>query len=185
MRHNQPDALRKLSSEDQTELRQISRSSAAPAAWVERAKALIWVQRGESYAATGRRLGRTNGDGVSRLVKRFNQEGLGAIMRRHGGGRQKYSVADRARILAEVRRRPTAEADGTNSWSLTLLQKALRQAPDGLPEVSTETIGRVLHEAGYSWQADRSWCQTGEVQRKRKNGTVTVIDPDADAKKND
>ena len=54
---------------------------------------------------------------------------------------------------------------------------------DGLPEVSTETIGRVLHEAGYSWQSDRSWCQTGQVERQRKSGVVIVTDPDAEAKK--
>ncbi len=108
-----------------------------------------------------------------------------AVIPRHGGGKQKYTAVDRARIIAEAARQPTAAADGTNSWSLTTLQKALPQASDGLPEVSTETIGRALHEAGYSWQADRSWCQTGEVQRQRKNGTVTVIDPDTDAKKND
>lgn len=185
MRHNYPEGLRELSSEDQAELEQLGRASMAPAAWVERAKAIIWVQLGGSYAETGRKIGRTHGDGVSALVKRFNEEGITAIIPRHGGGTQKYSAADRARILAEVSRCPTPEADGTNSGSLTTLQNALRHAPDGLPEVSTETIGRVLHEAGYSWQTDRTWCQTGEVQRKRKNGTVTVIDPDADAKKND
>lgn len=75
------------------------------------------------------------------------------------------------------------ETDGTTQWSLTSLQKALRQAEDGLPEVSTETIGRVLHEAGYSWQADRSWCQTGQVERQRKSGLVIVTDPDVEAKK--
>ena len=91
--------------------------------------------------------------------------------------------AEYGRIVAEARRTPSVEADGTNHWSLTRLQRALRDAPDGLPQVSTETLGRVLHEAGYSWQADRTWCRTGEVQRVRKAGFVTVIDADAEAKK--
>lgn len=97
----------------------------------------------------------------------------------------KYSATERMRIVAEVARRPTAAADGTNSWSLTTLQNALRRAADGLPEVSTETIGRVLHAAGYEWQADRSWCQAGEVERQRKAGSVIVTDPDSTPKKND
>jgi hypothetical protein len=41
----------------------------------------------------------------------------------------------------------------------------------------------VLKEAGWSWQKNRSWCETGKVARKRKAGVVTVIDPDAEAKK--
>lgn len=184
MRHTQRHHVRELNSEDQAELEGLSRSSAAPAAWVRRAKAIWWVQQGSSYAEAGRRVGWTNGDGVSALAKRFNREGVEALIPRHGGGRQKYSMSARARIIAEVARQPTAAADGTNSWSLTTLQSAIRRAADGLPEVSTETIGRVLHEAGYEWQAHRSWCQTGEVQRRRKAGIVIVTDPDASAKKN-
>jgi hypothetical protein len=56
---------------------------------------------------------------------------------------------------------PQREPDGTATWSLSLLQKALRQAPDGLPQVSTFTIWRTLHEAGLSWQKSRTWCETG------------------------
>jgi transposase len=183
MRRVRPHELRELDSEAMAELEGMSRSGAAPVGWVVRAQALLWVKHGMSYAEAGRRVGRKNGDGISALVKRFNAEGVTAVYPRHGGGRRKYSEADRARILAEIVRPPTAEHDGTNQWSLNTLQKALREAPDGLPEVSTETIGRVLHEAGYSWQADRSWCQTGQVQRQRKAGLVTVSDPDMEAKK--
>ena len=77
----------------------------------------------------------------------------------------------------------TRESDGTANWSLTTLQRALREAPDGLPEVSTYTIWKTLKEAGFDWQNDRSWCQTGVVERKGK--VVEVIDPDATAKKID
>ena len=54
---------------------------------------------------------------------------------------------------------------------------------DGLPHVSTFTIWAVLRDAGWSWQHTRTWCRTGIVTRKRKNGTVEVIDPDTLAKK--
>jgi transposase len=82
-----------------------------------------------------------------------------------------------------MRRQPDRERDGTATWSLSTLQRALRVAEDGLPSVSRETILNVLHEAGWSWQKDRSWCETGKVLRKRKAGTVEVTDPDAAAKK--
>jgi hypothetical protein len=66
---------------------------------------------------------------------------------------------------------------------LSLLQKALRQADAGLPKVSTYTIWRTLHAAGLSWQKSRTWCETGVVARRRKHGTVTVVDPDAAVKR--
>ena len=78
---------------------------------------------------------------------------------------------------------PAPARPGWHTWSLSLLQKALRQAPDGLPRVSTYTIWRTLHEAGLSWQKSRTWCETGRVMRQRKHGVVRVSDPDAAAKK--
>jgi transposase len=94
-----------------------------------------------------------------------------------------YGPEERDRIVLEFRRRPDRERDGTATWSLTTLQRALRRAPDGLPKVSTYTIWAVLHEAGITWQRDRTWCQTGIAIRKRKRGEVKVQDPDASAKK--
>src|SRR5215213_8964122 len=78
---------------------------------------------------------------------------------------------------------PQREQDGTATWSLSLRQKALRNAPDGLPQVSTFTIWRTLHAAGLSWPKSRTWCQTGVVTRRRKQGTVTRVDPDAAVKR--
>ena len=121
---------------------------------------------------------------VATLVARFNDLGLDALPPRHGGGRQPtYTAAARDRILREVQRPPTPAGDGTATWSLSMLRKALRSAPDGLPRVSTYTIWEVLHEAGYSFQRTRTWCPTGLALRKRKAGVVTVTDPDAGPKK--
>jgi hypothetical protein len=94
-----------------------------------------------------------------------------------------YGLVEEERILREARRTPDREADGTATWSLTTLQRALRRAPDGLLTVSTQTIWCVLHEAGYGWQRDRSWCQTGQAYRKRKRGQAEVNDPDSAPKK--
>ena len=118
-------------------------------------------------------------------MKRFNEVGLSALASKHGGGPTvKYGVAERERILREVQRQPTCKQDGTAKWSLSMLQRCLREADDGLPTVSEFTIRKVLLEAGYAWQASRSWCQTGQVVRKRKAGSVVVTDPDSEPKKN-
>jgi transposase len=178
------DPLRPLTPDEHACLTQLSRARSEPASQVARAKALLAVAAGQSYQDAAAAAGRRSGDAVAHLVARFNAEGLAALEPGHGGGPPvRYSLAERERILAEVRRPPDREQDGTATWSLTTLQRALRQAPDGLPEVSTYTIWRVLRDAGFSWQQSRTWCNTGTVLRKRKRGLVRVEDPDATVKK--
>jgi transposase len=184
MSRRKSDPLRPLTADERDALTHSSRSQAAPAAQVVRAKMLLAVAGGADYQDAAASVGRKSGDAVSSLVARFNREGLSALAPRHGGGRRPlYDSRARTRILAEARRTPTPEHDGTAAWSLSTLRKALRQAADGLPAVSTFTIWGVLHEAGYSYQRARTWCPTGTAQRKRKAGVATVTDPDAEPKK--
>jgi transposase len=184
MSRRKKDPLRTLTEEERNWLERISRSQAEPASHVARAKQLLAVADGSNYSEAAEKSGRKSGDAVSNLVSRFNQEGMNAILPGHGGGPAiKYGVAERERILKEARRKPTPEADGTANWSLSLLCQALRKAPDGLPEISEDTIRTVLFGAGFSWQNTRSWCETGQAVRKRKRGKVIVTDPDATAKK--
>ena len=185
MSRRQKNPLRALTSDEQQWLRKIARSNREPASHVARAKQLLDVAAGLSYTAAAEAAGRKSGDAVTQLVERFNREGLQAIEPQRGGGRKPtYGARERERILQEVRRSPDPEQDGAATWSLMLLRRALRKAPDGLPGVSTYTIRAVLQEAGFSWPRTRSWCETGTSKRKRKNGEVVkVVDPDAEPKK--
>ena len=184
MSRRKSEPLRALSQAEREELEAISRERSAPAEWVTRATLLLRVGDGMDYQAAAASVGRRDGDRVSALVKRFNQEGVEALTPRHGGGAGvRYGVAERERIIREVQRTPSCEADGTASWSLSTLQRTLRQAQDGLPQVSEYTIRKVMLEAGYAWQHSRSWCQTGQVERQRKAGRAVVTDVDAEAKK--
>jgi transposase len=178
------DPLRALRDDERAALSRLSRSRSAASAEVARATALLAVAGGQSYTAAARRVGRGNGDTIALWVARFNREGLVAVVPRHGGRPPvRYAEAQQRRILAEAERRPDRARDGTATWSLSTLRRALRGAEDGLPEVSTYTIWRTLHAAGRRWQRSRTWCETGVVARKRKHGTVTVVDPDAAAKR--
>ena len=184
MTRRQKDPLRAITEEERGWLERISRSQSEPASHVARAKQILAVADGDNYTQAAQKSARKSGDAVSHLVSRFNQEGLLAIVPRQGGGAPiRYGAAERQRILQEVRRQPTPEQDGTATWSLSLLRQALHKAPDGLPEVSEDTIRTVMLEVGFSWQKTRSWCETGQVVRKRKRGKVTVIDPDVIPKK--
>jgi transposase len=181
----QKDPLRPLSQEERKTLEQYSRSLTIPADQVIHAKEVLAVADGHTFTDAAKLAGRKSGDAVAHLISRFNREGLSALSTRHGGGPPfRYTVVECERILREFRRAPDRRLDGTATWSLVTLQRALRRAPDGLPRVSTHTILCVLHEAGYTWQEDRTWCKTGTALRVRKSGTVEVTDPDACAKKN-
>src|ERR671927_85752 len=184
MSRHRKDPLRPLTADQRQELACLSRSFSAPAAHVERARALLAIAEGASYTAAAHQVGRRHNETISAWGSRFNREGLAAVRPGHGGGpRIRYGADAQQRILAEWARMPRREQDGTATWSLSLLQKALRQAPDGLPNVSTFTIWRTLHEAGLSWQKSRTWCETGVVRRKRKHGVARVSDPDAAVKR--
>lgn len=182
MSRRQKEPLRALTEEELAHLLQLSRSGAAPASQVARAKAILAVTEGYSYTAAARQAGRVSGDAVSHLVARFNREGVSAIAPGHGGGPvAQYTAHERELILAQTRRNPDREQDGTATWSLSTLQRTLRKQT--LPHVSRSTIWCVLREAGLSWQQSRTWCDTRSVQRRRKSGVVTVRDPDTEAKK--
>jgi transposase len=185
MAHPQKNPLRVLEEAERTTLEKISRALSWPADQVAHAKELLAVGEGKTFLEAARLAGRKTSRTVSQLVAKFNQIGLAALVTPHGGGPPlKYTERERERILREFRRTPDRRKDGTTKWSLTTLQRALRKAEDGLGNISTQTIWKVLHEAGYSWQKDRSWCDTGKVLRLRKSGPVEVTDPDTLPKKN-
>lgn len=181
--------LRTLTDQERQVLQQVARASSERAERVARAKALLSVAEGAQFTTAARRVGFRSGDTVGRWVQDFNSRGLAALDRRHGGGpASAYQATEEERILREFRRLPDREQDGTATWSLSTLQRALRRAPDGLPRVSTWTILRVLQAAGYTWQQSRTWCHTGTARRKRKQPdgattVVTVTDPKATEKR--
>src|SRR3982751_3648567 len=185
MSRRQKDTLRSLSEEERPSVAGLSGPRGVPAAQVARARALLAVAGGQSYTEAACLVGRDNGDTVARWVAGFNRDGLAAVVPRHGGGHPvRYGAAEQRRILAEVAQGPQRARDGTATWSLTTLRDALRRAEDGLSGISTYTIGRALHAGGDSWEKGRGWCDTGVVARKRKHeGLVTVVDPDAAAKR--
>jgi transposase len=185
MSRRQKEPLRAVTEEEEAWLRRIARSTREPANHVIRATQLLAVAAGQSYRQAARLTGRRSGDAVAQLVSRFNREGVHALERRGGGGaKPTYGMGAREQIVAQARRGPQPAQDGAATWSLQLLQRALRKSdPPHLGRISTYTIWAVLHEAGLQWGRTRSWCDTGHAQRKRKSGVVTVIDPDAEAKK--
>src|SRR5512135_86810 len=176
MAHPQKHPLRALSEQEARELQRLVKAISERLDVVRRAKALLAVAGGQSFTEAAQQAGLKSGDGVGKLVKRFN------LSIAAGRGRKiAYSSAPRGLILQEVQRQPDREEDGTAPWSLKTLLRALRKI--GLPRLGASTIREVLHESGYRFQQTRTWCRTGYAQRGRKSGTVTVYDPETPEKK--
>jgi len=173
--------LRPLSEAEQHELQRVAKASSERVDTVKRARALLAVTEGKTFTQAGQLSGLSR-EGVSQLVERFNQRGLAVLVIASGRGRKPtYEAEQRARVVQEVQRPPDRKEDQTATWSLQLLQRALRRAE--LPRIGATTIGRILHEEGYSVQRDRTWCQTGTAYRVRKDGVYRVRDPQAQKKK--
>lgn len=174
--------MRALTAEEQVALERLVKRSSERLDRVRRATAILAVAHGASFAAAAREAGLRSGTAVANLIDRFNHQGLPAVRIGAGRGRKPtYTTAARAQIVATAQRAPERRADGTATWSLSMLQRALRK--DTYPQIGATTIRRVLEQAGSSYQRTRSWCPTGTAQRVRKNGVVTVVDPQTEEKR--
>ena len=178
----QKEPLRPVTEQEQAVLEQITKASSERMDRVRRARALLQVTRGVPFRQAAQAAGLRSGSTVAGLVQRFNQHGLAALSIRVGRGRKPtYDTQARATIVTTAQAAPDRKKDGTATWSLSTLQKRLRR--DGLERIGTNTIKRVLEDAGSSYQRTRSWCPTGTAQRVRKSGVVTVVDPETEQKR--
>jgi transposase len=148
--------LRQLNLQEREELVRKATSLDEQMSTVKRAKALLAVADGCSFAEAGRQVG-MSGDGVSQLVERFHHCGMQALSVAPGRGRKPtYTSQDHEQILQEIQRRPTWEVDQCTAWSLSLLQRSLHTK--GFLDISPRTIRRVVQAHGWKYQpTTRTW----------------------------
>lgn len=127
-----------LTSDEQQELQQMCQSRSLPAGDVFRARLILMLAAGRSYAEIRERLD-TTAPTISQWKKRFLTDRIAGLMeQRHPG--QKPTVITpqlQAKILEATRRKPK---DGSTHWSCRKLARAL-----GL---SKDTVHRVWKIAG-------------------------------------
>jgi len=153
----------------------VAKASSERVDTAKRAKALLAVAESKTFTQAGICAGLSH-EGVSQLVERFNQRGLAVLVIARGRGRKPtYEPEERERVIQEMQRQPDRLIDQSATWSLKLLERALRK--ETLPHIGATTIGRILHEEGYSLQQDRTWGYTGTTLRVRKKGVYRVRDP--------
>ncbi len=147
----QKHSLRDLSADEHLQLTELSRSGIAAAGQVRRAVALLAVSHGHTFAEAARLCGQTSGDTVATWVRRFNAEGLEALVPHHGGGPPpRYSAAQKEQILEVARQALAEDRKNAPPWSLKMLQRSLKR--QNLPAPSTYTLWRMLRDAEIEWQ---------------------------------
>ena len=127
-----------LSPAEHEELQQMSVSRALPAGDVFRARLILMLAAGRTYAEVQQRLN-TTAPTISLWKKRFVEHRIGGLMEeRHPG--QKPSVITpqlQAKVLAATRRKPK---DGSTHWSCRKLAQELG--------ISKDTVYRIWRMAG-------------------------------------
>jgi len=127
-----------LTQDEQDELRQMSVSRSLPAGDVLKARMILMLVSGRSYAEIQKRL-QTTAPTISRWKKRFLEQRVkGLIEARHPG--QKPAVITpklQARVLEATRRKPK---DGSTHWSVRKLARELN--------ISKDAVHRIWRTAG-------------------------------------
>ena len=116
------NATLSLTTEERRALSSLTRSRAAPAADVKRARLIMMLDEGLSWNAIGEQLPCTP-DYISRWKRRFERERMAGLYARHRGSEPAENAAKlEARVLAWTRKAPS---DGSTHWSTRKLGKAL------------------------------------------------------------
>ncbi len=178
----QKECLRTLTAAERAALARVQQATSGRHDAVQRATALQAVAAGASFAAAARGAGDAGGSTVQALVKRFNARGRAAVAIAPGRGPQVIDdAATRAQVVALAQRPPDRKVDGTATWSLSTLERAVQR--EVFPAPKSRTIAQILRDAGSSYQKTRTWCPTGTAERKRKDGVVRVVDPQTEQKR--
>jgi len=151
------DSSLSLTTEERRTLVSLSRSRAAPAADVKRARLIMMLEQGLSWNAISERLPCTS-DYINRWKRRFERERLAGLYARHRGSAPAEDAAKiEARVLAWTQKAPS---DGSTHWSTRKLGEAL--------EISHMMVARI-------------WAKHG-LKPHRLERYMASDDPDFEAK---
>jgi transposase len=120
------------------------------------------------------RMWQTDESRVRKVIKEFNERGLDSLRPKFGGGRpRRITEAERERIVAIAGVRPDSIGVPLTRWSLRELAAHLGAA-EGI-EVSPAHLGRILDEAGLSFQRTRSWKASPDPDYEAKAARVIAL----------
>src|SRR6266403_2397172 len=150
-----------LAPPERRELERRARSRSLAVELVRRAKVILMLAAGRSYAEIGERLGCTDRY-ISLWKKRFKQDRLAGLDSRYRGAEyRRRSAQTEARILELTRRGPH---DGSTHWSSYRLAKEL-----GL---SQSTVSKVWRQFGLQPHRSRSYMASNDPEFEEKAADI-------------
>jgi transposase len=150
-----PVCLRDLTAEEASAVENLSRSRAASARRVERARIVWRASRGETPPTIAEVLG-LSAETVRRRIRRFNAEGLAALDDHHRSGRPAtYSAGEVAAVIAAALTGPRRLGLPFASWTLDRLAAYLHEHK-GIA-MRRSRIDEILLEEGLRWRRHETW----------------------------
>jgi transposase len=111
---------------------------------------------------------------VRRVIHDFNERGMASLDPEYGGGRpRRITDADRRAVVAVAGARPDSQGVALTRWSLPRLADHLAQQDIVL--ISPAHLGRVLTEAGLSFQRTRTWKASPDPDYELKAARILEL----------
>lgn len=116
----------------------------------------------------------TDDNHVRKVIREFNERGFDSLRPRYGGGRPpRIDRPQRKKIVAIAGARPDSQEVPLTRWSLERL--AVELGERGICEISRAHLGRVLAEAGLSFQRTRTWKSSPDPDYEAKAERVLAL----------
>ena len=164
--------VRELLPEEGNRLKRLSRKASSE---VKRERALIcWASATRMSPQQIAALVGTDESHVRKVIHAFNERGFGSLDPEPRGGRPRRITAEqRARIIAVAGARPDALGVPATRWSLKRLARYLRE--QRIVAVSPAHLGRILAQAGLSFQRTRTWKASPDPDYEAKAARVMAL----------
>ena len=111
---------------------------------------------------------------VRRVIHDFNERGMASLDPEYGGGRpRRITEEDRRAVVAVAGARPDSQGVALTRWSLPRLAEHL--AEQGVVQISPAHLGRVLAQAGLSFQRIRTWKASPDPDYEPKAARILQL----------
>jgi transposase len=157
--------LRTLTTEEEVEIRRLTKSRTEPMRLVQRARVIRAMLDDPSLPASraGEKAGFTGAPGGIRWVKRFNEAGIPGLKDGDRPGRPATHTQEvRSNLLDLALRKPRSLGYPFELWTLERLQTAFKER-QGL-HLSFSTIWTWVEEEGFHWRNQEGWFPDPEMR---------------------
>jgi transposase len=111
---------------------------------------------------------------VRKVIHDFNERGMASLDPEYRGGRpRRITETDRRAVVAVAGARPDHQGVALTRWSLPRLADHLAQ--QGILEISPAHLGRLLAQAGLSFQRTRTWKASPDPDYEPKAARILEL----------